>query len=132
VNGPLGHSDWWEDEASRDGSSAEGGEDESTTSEQQEKDTSSKEEGVHDELPFKGKRFCNRGLLAWSQAREAWVSLGRNTGTESARASPIPDSFKKELVKCLADRRHFELSQRISLRDMIDAYQDVWNDEASK
>lgn len=128
MNGPLGDSDWWEKNSNDDGSSAKD-DGESTTSEIPQEEG---EEVTSNEQPFKGKRFCNRGLQTWSLARQAWIAEGRGSGNELPKAPPIPASFKSELVKCLADRRHFELSQRISLHCLIDSYQEVWNDGASE
>jgi hypothetical protein len=86
----------------------------------------------------KQKKFVNQGLALWLQGREAWKTT-RPAATATATTPPggvrrrdpasIPDSFKKELVKCLGDRRHFELSQRIPLSTMIEAYQEAWKIE---
>lgn len=131
MNGPPSDSDWWED-ATSDAKAAEGDEQSITSKKHMEENCSDEVEDYDLKLeqPMKGKQFCNRGFLIWSQSREVWVSQGRDTGAEMEKSPPIPSSFRKELVRCLTDRRHFELSQRISLRDMIDAYQDVWNDES--
>lgn len=75
----------------------------------------------------KERRFCNRGLETWRRGRKAWCEEGRSRWDGKKKAKPIPASFQKELVKCLADRRAFELSQSIPLRDMIEAYTIVWN-----
>jgi hypothetical protein len=76
--------------------------------------------------PYEGKRFCNRGLETWCRARAAWVS--ECSGKALRKSPPVPASFRKELIKCLADKRQFELSQRIALRCVISAYQQVWKD----
>jgi hypothetical protein len=97
------------------------------------------------------KVFVNRGLALWEQGREAWKSapavlsnhphddhrsmllatgdVALLSPLSSRRRDPaaIPESFKRELVQCLEDKRHFELSQRIPLQTMIEAYQHVWN-----
>jgi hypothetical protein len=81
----------------------------------------------------KPKKFVNQGLALWVQGREAWQTSRPTAGATPIprRRDPaaIPDSFKKELVKCLGDRRHFELSQRIPLSTMIEAYQVAWENE---
>jgi len=110
LKAPLSEVDWWEsdvDDASSTASSSE------------------EDEGKE------ARRFRNLGFRAWSQGREAWREAGRKDYVPKLH-HPLPSPFKKELVKCLAQRRQFELSQRIPLRDMIDAYAEVWNDSASE
>jgi hypothetical protein len=75
------------------------------------------------------KKFVNQGLALWEQGREAWKSSPTTPPSRRRDPSAIPDSFKRDLVKCLGDKRHFELSQRIPLSTMIDAYQQVWENE---
>jgi hypothetical protein len=85
----------------------------------------------------KQKKFVNQGLALWLQGREAWKTTRPAVtattpvpgGVRRRDPASIPDSFKKELVKCLGDRRHFELSQRIPLSTMIEAYQEAWKNE---
>ena len=121
----LSESDWWEDE--EDSSDDEASVGESSTSESS---YSTKELSPLGEMPGKvERRFRNRGLEAWKQGRKVWCSEGRNQWDGKNKAKPIPASFQKELVKCLADRRQFELSQPIPLADMIESYTIVWNAE---
>jgi hypothetical protein len=75
------------------------------------------------------KKFVNQGLALWEQGREAWKSSATTPPSRRRDPAAIPDSFKRDLVKCLGDKRHFELSQRIPLSTMIDAYQQVWENE---
>lgn len=126
MNQTLCESDWWEeDDSSDDGESSVG---ESTTSELS---YSSKElSPAGTTMPGKvERRFRNRGLETWKQGRQAWCSESRSQSGPIKKAKPIPASFQKELVKCLADRRQFELSQSIPLADMIEAYTIVWSKE---
>lgn len=82
------------------------------------------------------KHFRNRGYETWIAARQAWIDLGRENETNCPSSSssssrpPFPDKFKKELVKCLADRRQFELSNPIPLSEIIHAYNQAWNIES--
>ena len=125
LNQTLCESDWWEeDDSSDDGESSVG---ESTTSELS---YSSKELSPAGTMPGKvERRFRNRGLETWKQGRQAWCTGDRSQSGAIKKAKPIPASFQKELVKCLADRRQFELSQSIPLADMIEAYTIVWSKE---
>lgn len=87
-----------------------------------------------------GKRqFCNRGLQIWHQTRRIWkMELHQQRQQQNkTKVSPtsfkkqqilIPESFRKELVQCLADRRQFELSQSIPLSCVINAYEEVWRE----
>lgn len=88
---------------------------------------------------YSGQRFVNRGYELWSLSRHAWVTAATVADDKSAtttkttalvKSPPIPAAFRKELIKCLADRRQFELSQRIALSCVIDAYQQVWQNGA--
>jgi hypothetical protein len=38
----------------------------------------------------------------------------------------VPDSVKRDLVKCIKERRHFELSRSIPLKIIITAYNEAW------
>jgi hypothetical protein len=76
----------------------------------------------------KGKRFCNRGLQTWHQARRTWLSMERERTATTKKPPTIPESFRKELIQCLIDRRQFELSQGIPLSCVVNAYQEVWNE----
>jgi hypothetical protein len=73
------------------------------------------------------KRFCNRGLQTWCQGRQAWLSPAAKSGKKK-KALPIPESFRKELIQCLIERRQFELSQGIPLSCVVNAYQQVWTE----
>jgi hypothetical protein len=82
-----------------------------------------------------GKKFCNRGLQTWHQARETWLSASKLDQCSSSKdhrkkkdTPPIPESFRKELIQCLIDRRQFELSHSIPLVCVVDAYQQVWRE----
>lgn len=146
MNGPLGDSDWWEnddgdgDDAESDACSETFREEECALSRQprSEEEEEEEEAGGVDFAPhpnFRGnanRRFTNRGRQTWCLARAAWVAAGRGSGNELVKSPPIPPPFKKELVRCLGDRRHFELSQRIALGCVIDAYQEVWADGSSE
>jgi len=119
----LTESDWWEEE--NDGSSDDESVGESTISKSS---FSSKEISPGSAPPpLKERKFCNKGLQTWNQGRQAWRDEGRTHFDAKNKAKPIPAAFQKELVKCLGDRRQFELSQRIPLRDMIEAYTIVWS-----
>ena len=125
MNQTLCESDWWEEEDSSDDDESSVGE--STASELS---SSSKELSPLGAMPGKlERRFRNRGLETWKKGREAWCSESRSQSDAIKKAKPIPASFQKELVKCLADRRQFELSQSIPLADMIEAYTIVWSKE---
>jgi hypothetical protein len=80
------------------------------------------------------KHFRNRGYETWVAARQAWIEQGRDDAVavqeSSSRRPPVPDKFKKELVKCLADKRQFELSRPIPLSEIIHAYNQAWNIES--
>lgn len=112
LRSPIQESDWWE---SADESSLV-----------DDTDSVGRPEARPEQQQKRSKKFCNRGYETWIQGRQAW-----NTATSESPRKPykivIPESFKAQLVKCLSDRRHFELSQRIPLSEMINAYQDVWN-----
>jgi hypothetical protein len=110
LKAPLSESDWWESDADDSSSTAS---------------SSEEDEGKE------ARRFRNLGLHTWSQGRKAWREAGREDYVPKIR-QPIPSSFKKELVKCLAQRRQFELSQRIPLGDMIEAYTEAWNGGSSE
>jgi hypothetical protein len=136
LDGPIDDDDWWEDEEhderdtddDRDDSSCDGSLDEEGLDLSQQVARRHSPQSDHDHVgnPYEGKRFCNRGLETWCRAREAWVS--ECSGKALRKSPPVPASFRKELIKCLADKRHFELSQRIALRCVISAYQQVWKD----
>ena len=80
------------------------------------------------------KRFCNRGLQTWHLARQKWLTTACDTVVPLKTKKPssmcpvIPESFRKELKQCLIDRRQFELSQSIPLSCVVDAYQEVWQE----
>lgn len=108
ANGPPRDEDWWE---SASASSCDG----------------SQEEG-HQEKELNGdggKRFRNCGLEAWRQVQQAWRARDpSHTKTQSSKPRP---SIKRDLVKSLSGCRQFELPQQLPLKDLISAYNDVWN-----
>ena len=111
LRAPIQESDWWE---SADESS-------------EVDDDSVAEARPEQQPPKRPKKFCNRGYETWIQGRQAWKECVSDPSPRKNYKIVIPESFKAQLVKCLSDRRHFELSQRIPLSEMINAYQDVWN-----
>jgi hypothetical protein len=40
----------------------------------------------------------------------------------------VPDNVKRDLIKCIKEHRHFQLSRSIPLKDVIDVYCQVWAD----
>jgi len=149
LDRPLNESDWWEDDADDDddSSSSADDDDESTASlssfssqgassvptPTSSTDSTTPAEQHRTNIEKNKQRFCNRGLQTWNRGRQVWREQGRRQfDAKTMKAKPIPASFQKELVKCLADRRQFELSQQIPLRDMIEAYTVVWASGAEK
>lgn len=148
ARGRLVESDWWEDcddasscSSSSDSSDHDGScfsdDDESRVStdvEQLQKyyyeqlENERRQNTSTDSWPKHGKRFCNRGLQTWSQARQAWLSPEQRGATKKKKAPRIPESFRKELIQCLIERRQFELSQSIPLSCVVNAYEEVWNE----
>ena len=120
VNGAPKESDWWDQESSD--------EDEDDESQGSARDSGSAptEASTH----AKGVKFRNCGFETWAQVQEAWRSSGPDTVKEcTATTSPSP-ILKQELVKSLSGRRMFDLPQRIPLKNLIGAYNDIWNGDS--
>jgi hypothetical protein len=97
------------------------------------------------------KIFYSCGYAGWLRVREAWRQsendgkireLATTTTTTEKHGKAIkakdsvvelkrsiPPTVKRDLVKCLQERRHFELSRSIPLRDMVEAYCVAWESE---
>jgi hypothetical protein len=118
--GPPREEDWWESDSSDDGGSEdsvrlEGGE---------------TEEGSKKQLRAKRERkFRNCGLETWWRAQQAWQSRDPRAVKISRSTSP---KVKRDLVKALSGVRQFELPRRLPLKDLIGAYTEVWNGDASE
>lgn len=90
------------------------------------------------------KEFHNCGYTGWLRVREAWrqpvivnvdsMAASRNGEmiNEGGPRRGVPPTVKRELVKCLQERRHFELSRSIPLKDMIEAYCEAWESESEE
>lgn len=98
---------------------------------------------VADNNILEEKKFHNCGLTGWLRVREAWLqpdidNVESGTNGETAEENivrsrrGVPPSLKKDLVKCLQDRRQFELSRSIPLKDMIEAYCEAWEAESDE
>jgi hypothetical protein len=91
--------------------------------------------------------FYNCGYATWVQVRHAWKNSSNNTTVSAAStnlsksissksppalsSSPsviVTESVRSDLVKCIKDRRHFELSRSIPLKIIINAYNEAWAD----
>lgn len=122
-NGRIREADWWQ--THRESDDEEDEYDELSVSSAAE-DTTTMNSSSNTAAPKQQRKFVNQGYTLWSQGRAAWKQA-KSPEACRRRTTSIPESFKSELVKCLGDRRQFELSQRIPLKTMIEAYQVVWN-----
>jgi hypothetical protein len=148
TDGPFEEADWWEDcddfdssNSSSDSENDDGSflsdDDESRVSmdvEQLQKYYAQQRKQLEHESQHNrtidskvSKRFCNRGLQTWCQSRQVWLSPATKSGKKK-KAPPIPESFRKELIQCLVERRQFELSQSIPLSCVVNAYEQVWTE----
>lgn len=144
ADGPFVDADWWEDCDDSDSSSSSSNsmnddgsffsdDDESRISvnveELQQYYEQQQQQASRNAIDApRRKRFCNRGLQIWCQARQSWRTPSAGHRGKKKKALPIPESFRKELVKCLVERRQFELSQSIPLSCVINAYEQVWHE----
>jgi hypothetical protein len=120
ANGPPRDEDWWENEDSDDGS----------------EDSASLEEGSKKQLhtetavqPGTEKRFRNCGLETFLRVQQAWRARDPRLIMQSRSPSP---KVKRDLVKALSGCRQFDLPRRLPLKDLIGAYTEVWNGDASE
>jgi hypothetical protein len=121
ADGPPREEDWWEsdssddDDGSEDSVSLEGGE---------------TEEGSKKQLHAgREKQFRNCGLETWRRVQQAWRARDPRAVKISRSTSP---KVKRDLVKALSGVRQFELPRRLPLKDLIGAYTEVWNGDASE
>jgi hypothetical protein len=113
ANGPPIDEDWWDNGSSDDGS-----------------EDSVNLEGRKKQLHAgKEKRFRNCGLETWWRTQQAWRA--RDPRMVMPSRSPSP-KVKRDLIKALSGSRQFELPRRVPLKDLIGAYTDVWNGDASE
>lgn len=57
-----------------------------------------------------------------------WRQQLQKQERQKQRNEPIPENVKRDLIKCIKERRHFQLSRSVPLKDIIDAYTEVWAD----
>jgi hypothetical protein len=135
--GPPIESDWWEEEeesCASSSSSSLDGESDDTPPDAVGTDSASSS------LPKRRVRFRNVGYLTWQRVQHNWKSSGGSlhgtqdsdlpTATRAAARPPTP-SAKRELVKGLANNRHFEMKHRVRLPDLLAIYNEMWTEEWS-
>jgi hypothetical protein len=113
ANGAPTDEDWW------DNGSSDNGSEDSVSLEGSKKPLHAGTE----------KRFRNCGLETWKRVQQAWRARDPRVVMESRSQSP---KVKRDLVKALSGCRQFDLPRRLPLKDLIDAYTDVWNGDASE
>jgi hypothetical protein len=116
-------SDWWDSPA--DGDDAVDDVDDSLSDER----NTSSSLCVMEDSP----RFHNCGLDAWNQGRSAW----RSHSNEDTRADTPSERHtlskvqKRDLKRGLCTGNTFLLKQPVGLKDMIQLYNEVWDEEAA-
>jgi hypothetical protein len=121
ADGPPREEDWWESDSSDD----DDGSEHSVSLEGCET-----EEGGKKQLHAgREKHFRNCGLETWRRVQQAWRERDPRAVKISRSTSP---KVKRDLVKALSGVRQFELPRRLPLKDLIGAYTEVWNGDASE
>jgi hypothetical protein len=116
ANGPPRDEDWWESDSNDDGC------EDSVILEGEEESKKQPQSGAE-------KRFRNCGLETWRRVQQAWRARDPRAVMLSRSTSP---KVKRDLVKALSGVRQFDLPRRLPLKDLIDAYSEVWNGDASE
>jgi hypothetical protein len=80
------------------------------------------------------RQFLNCGLEIWNQGRSAWRNYddedpkadGPNMRTTSTYLSK---SQRRELMRGLSTGKTYQLKQSVSLKEMVQTYSTIWNDD---
>jgi hypothetical protein len=68
-------------------------------------------------------------LETFLRVQQAWRARDPRLIMQSRSPSP---KVKRDLVKALSGCRQFDLPRRLPLKDLIGAYTEVWNGDASE
>lgn len=72
------------------------------------------------------KRFRNVGLETWLQVREAW----KQPVKEEIVLQPYPSAAtRRELRRWLTNYREYKLRRPMALGDMVEIYNEIWNED---
>jgi hypothetical protein len=140
---PL-ESEWWEEATDPSGGNEESDESQSSaelaikslqsdksqilaeqpfkSSESDESQESSAELATKSSQDSESQRFQNRGYDAWEKARAVW-----REPTATFRPSKQPVRREQVIRGVTSGKFQYELPNRMSLTDMIEVYNDIWN-----
>ena len=93
-----------------------------------------------------GKRFRNIGRETWVQVRRNWkrpvstssalaVSSSGGSNRKSPPTSPAPPparSYREKIKKNVAQCREYSLRRPVALSDMIEIYNEIWNEDGDE